>query len=363
MARLIVRSLVEDIKNFINMLPYRYEKIKEGENIPLPATYKTNELADRLHPESQKAVVFSVHTLGSNAKILTLTGKNGPLSLFRAGQGVNIKKGNHSGFFPILSTPAEDNYKIIVYQDKNDVVSNYLLGLEEGDDIEISGPYGLFCYSYIRDAASVVFICDQYGISPVVSICNSLEKTNRHLSVKMFYLENDKISDIRKTFDVSENVSIYSETELSDILTKISEQKEETSFFISGSNAFCEEIKAVVDKAESSKGKARIYVHNPVEKIGDEGKTYKCEILYRGETFFIECADNETLLSAFERSNIPTQSKCKIGECGYCRCQLLEGDIKTVNCAGIDSVRSADEKYGIIHPCRTFPQSDLVILI
>ncbi|MCR2044756.1 2Fe-2S iron-sulfur cluster-binding protein [Anaerosalibacter massiliensis] len=70
---------------------------------------------------------------------------------------------------------------------------------------------------------------------------------------------------------------------------------------------------------------------------------------------------NETVLVTLERAGIEAPSHCKSGECGYCRSKLISGDvyIRKDN----DSRRIVDKKYGYIHPCVSYPISDLELTI
>ena len=67
------------------------------------------------------------------------------------------------------------------------------------------------------------------------------------------------------------------------------------------------------------------------------------------------------MLVAIERAGIAAPSKCRSGECGYCRSKLLEGDVFITE--DNDGRRAADKKFGFIHPCSSYPLSDLFVEI
>ena len=71
----------------------------------------------------------------------------------------------------------------------------------------------------------------------------------------------------------------------------------------------------------------------------------------------VECKSNETLLTAMERGGINAPSMCRVGVCGYCRSILVSGKIKTV---GEKQVSTLSE-HDYIHPCVSYPESNLVI--
>ena len=72
----------------------------------------------------------------------------------------------------------------------------------------------------------------------------------------------------------------------------------------------------------------------------------------------IKAKANETILNALERSDIAIRAKCHLGGCGYCRSRLLKG---TVACTKLNKQSDLDKKLGYIHPCCTYPTSDLEI--
>ncbi|MBQ5489636.1 MAG: 2Fe-2S iron-sulfur cluster binding domain-containing protein, partial [Oscillospiraceae bacterium] len=58
---------------------------------------------------------------------------------------------------------------------------------------------------------------------------------------------------------------------------------------------------------------------------------------------------------------IKAPSRCRAGECGWCRSRLLSG---TVFIPQENEMRRwADVNYGYIHPCCSFPTSDLTLEI
>ena len=79
----------------------------------------------------------------------------------------------------------------------------------------------------------------------------------------------------------------------------------------------------------------------------------------RDEVYNIPALNNETLLSALERAGIKSPSRCKSGSCGFCHSRLINGNyyVKPEH----ESRRLADLKFGYVHPCCTYPESDMEI--
>ncbi|MGN0287944.1 MAG: 2Fe-2S iron-sulfur cluster-binding protein, partial [Atopobiaceae bacterium] len=60
-----------------------------------------------------------------------------------------------------------------------------------------------------------------------------------------------------------------------------------------------------------------------------------------------------------EKNRIAAPSHCRSGECGWCHARLVSGQVFCP--AEVDGRREADRKFGYIHPCVSFPLSDLVV--
>ena len=78
-------------------------------------------------------------------------------------------------------------------------------------------------------------------------------------------------------------------------------------------------------------------------------------------TDYIDARASESVAVALERSAIPVDTHCRNGECGFCRSQLLGGDI-FVSPIG-DGRRAMDKELGWFHACSAYPLSDLKIKI
>ena len=78
------------------------------------------------------------------------------------------------------------------------------------------------------------------------------------------------------------------------------------------------------------------------------------------DTFKVKADAGETLLVAMERAGLKVPSKCRAGGCGFCHSRLVAGKFSI---AGADKRRLADGKFGYIHPCCTYPDSDMEIVV
>ena len=91
----------------------------------------------------------------------------------------------------------------------------------------------------------------------------------------------------------------------------------------------------------------------------DAPRCFKLTVHIRDKVYTLDAAENETLLTAMERAGVPAPSKCRAGGCGYCHSKWLGGEFRIAD--GRDGRREADRKFGFVHPCVTYPLSDMEI--
>ena len=91
------------------------------------------------------------------------------------------------------------------------------------------------------------------------------------------------------------------------------------------------------------------------------GKTFQLTVELPDGQRVIPAKSGESLLVALERAGIRAPSKCRSGECGFCRSRLGRGSVYVPSV--IEYRRGADKKDGYVHPCCSFPTSDCQIFI
>ena len=100
--------------------------------------------------------------------------------------------------------------------------------------------------------------------------------------------------------------------------------------------------------------------HNSIgnREVSDP-RTFTLTVHMRDKVYSVPALENETLLAAMERAGIKAPSRCKSGSCGFCHSRLVSGEYH-VN-KEHEYRRQADFKFGYIHPCCTYPESDMEI--
>ena len=93
--------------------------------------------------------------------------------------------------------------------------------------------------------------------------------------------------------------------------------------------------------------------------LGVAGKTFTLKDHIGNVTTEIPAQAKETVLVAMERANLAPPSKCRSGECGFCRSLLVSGEVYVSQ--EQDRRRAADKQFNYFHPCTSWPITDLEI--
>lgn len=373
----------------------RQQRINDASLEALPKTFPVNELARRLHPNRQYMKISAVKEVATDAKCFRLVPDpergTSECALFSAGQYLNVfldiegMKVNRA--YSISSSPKnarEGFYELTIKTVEGGLVSAYILdNWKEGDAVEVSGPSGFFTYSPIRDAKTVVGIAGGSGITPFLSLAEAIADGEEDCNLILLYgsqsadriLYKEAFDALEKQSDKIKVVHILSNEDregyehgfvTADIIRKYAPANEPYSVFLCGPQAMYQ----FVDKELASMNLARKYirhelfgeVHNPStleDYPGCSQSTVKITVAIRDMTKTVTGNANDSILQTLEKNGIAVPTRCRSGECGFCHSRLCSGRVyipKTV-----DGRRLADLKFGYIHPCVSFPLSDLEI--
>lgn len=368
----------DDIKKFLEMANDRRKIIDETPATPLPKTYAVNELSKALHPGVIPAEIIAIEAVGNNCKKITLksTSENKRFPYFKAGQFVTLSSKVGTSFvtrpYSISSSPKEAMKGILeVTVQKAGFFSTYLLEeAKVGDKIVVGEPSGDFYYDTLRDNKNVVAIAGGSGITPFISMIKSLEENSDDFNLTVVYgartrkdllidYKDVKSSKVKLVIVLSEeNVEGYEHGFITgELLTKY--LPETYSVFMCGPNAMYKFVRAEFEKLGVDKYSIR-QEHNSIgNRTVENPRTFTLKVHMRDKIYEIPALENETLLASLERAGIKAPSRCKSGSCGFCHSRLISGSYHVEK--EHESRRLADFKFGYIHPCCTYPESDMEI--
>lgn len=368
----------DDIKRFMEMSNDRRKIIDETPATPLPKTYGVNQLSKALHPNVIPAKVVSITEAANNIKTIRLesVSENKRFPYFKAGQFVTLSTNVGDSFvtrpYSISSSPKEAMQGILeVSVQKAGFFSTYLLEeAKVGDTVVVGEPSGDFYYDNLRDSKNVVAIAGGSGITPFMSMAKSIQENSDDFNLTIFYgarTRKDLLIDYKDiTSSKIKLVVVLSEEQVDGyehgFITKELLEKylpSEYSVFMCGPDAMYKFVRGEFEKLGVNKYSIR-QEHNSIgtREVSDP-RTFTLTVHVRDEIYTIPALENETLLTAMERAGIKAPSRCKSGSCGFCHSRLISGEyfVKKEH----EYRRLADFKFGFIHPCCTYPESDMEI--
>ena len=364
--------------------------------VPSLDSYLPNRIAAALHPDVQHVVITDIKEHSADVKTFTFvpdTEKGTKaLAYFSAGQYIsvhlNVGGAKVSRPYSLSSSPKnalEGKYTLTIKRDKDGLVSNYVLdNWKVGDKVDVSAPDGVFTYEPLRDAAQIIGIAGGSGITPFLSLANAIADGDEDASLTLLFgsrtekdiLFKDEFDKIMKKCDKVKVVHVLSGEEkegyehgfmTAELIKKYAPENADYSIFICGPQVMYDFVDGEIAKLGLRSKFIRHEVfgeyRNPAknEDYPQEKKdsVFKLTVIIRGEKTVIDCPAETTLLNAIEHAGIAAPAMCRSGICGYCHSHLVSGEVYVPK--SVDGRRLADLKYGYVHPCCTFPLSDVVI--
>ena len=371
-----------DMLRFKKMVPTRRKMLAEGPDTPLPEEYRTNVLAEKLHPGYMRVELAAARPLTGNIRELTFRRTDsGAFPFFRAGQYVSIqmKIGDSlvSRPYSIVSTPRQALANELVLAVENaGFVSGYLNEKAQvGDSFVMTEPSGEFHYETLRDKENIVCVAGGSGITPFMSMAGSLADGDESYGMTLFYgartaaqlAYKEELDQLAARCGKLKVVYVLSDEDCpgcekgfvsAQLMEKYADLKA-SSFFLCGPQAMYD----FVDKELMPLHLPRKAIRHDAACCGDlpieHPEEFRLTVRMRDEVFTIPAKGNETLLTAMERAGINAPNKCRAGGCGFCHSKWISGSYRVAD--GRDGRREADRKFGFIHPCVTYPLEDMEI--
>lgn len=375
-----------DMLKFKHLKDRRLEAIEETEVKPI-VRHKINDLADYYHPKKQYLVLDRIVEENETTKSFYFKADESKgtkkLAYFKAGSYVSlyVKIGDSlaSRAYAVSSSPKEalqGYYRITIKRKVGGFLSEYMLDQAKvGDEMYCTEPGGFLTYERLRDAKNVVAVAGGTGITPFVSMANAIKDKIEDFNLTILYGVNklsdrifgEELDQIAKETDKVKVVYVVADADsegdehgfvTADIIRKYAPKDEAYSVFVSGPNGLFSFLEGELPKLNLEKKFIRLE-KSPMTLDGENpDKEYTIVVRCEGETRTIQAKADETILNALERADITIRAKCHLGGCGFCRSRLLKG---TVVSTKLNKQADLDKKLGYIHPCCTYPTSDLEI--
>lgn len=387
-----VKGFFKDLSGSKKIIEEREERIENGSAAVMPDDPIRN-LADALHPGPKKYTLVSIKESSPSSRTYRFVPADGHVPVFRSGQYASFRFqiGNSTltRAYSISSAPYQARgehpfFEITVKNGPGMFVPEYMQqNLKPGDSIMVDLPFGQFYYEPLRDTKHIVGLAGGSGITPFASMAKGIAAGKLDVDLTILYGSRDH-TDICMKEDLQEAekcgkvhvVHIMSDDpdwtgEKGFLSRQIIEKysRPDSTYFFCGPLV----MRNFVEKALQEMGvaperfrhDAAAQPHNVKQIPGfpqsNLDKTWKITVVRGIQEDVITASSEEPVAVALERAGIAIDTHCRAGECGYCRTQLLSGDI-FVSPLG-DGRRLMDKEMGWFHACSTYPLSDLKIRI
>jgi ferredoxin-NADP reductase len=394
-----VKGHIRDLLAFRRLVPTRQKRIARAA-AEVMGLAPMNKLAGQLHPDRQQLVIVEVRDETPTTKTYKLVpdpdSDTDELAYFRAGQyislkvkvdGVRITRPYSLSSAPHEALGADGFYEITVKKEPDGLLTPHMWARwDPGIRIESSGPCGQFYYEPMRDAAKITGLAGGSGITPFCSMAKEIVYGDLEAELLLLYGSSDEDDIVfyelfknleEEAPDKIKVVHVLSCEEVSlegceqgfitaETIAKYADVKD-SSFFVCGPQAMYAFVKGELKTLDLPHRRIRWEVSGGEKDITlvagfpheVAGETFQLKVQLGGITTTVPARATETVLVAMERANLAPPSECRSGECGFCRSLLLSGEVYILPEG--DGRRAFDRKLGYIHPCASYPVSDLEV--
>ena len=379
-----------DMLKFKKMPEVREAHIAQTPADPLPKAYASNAKAALYHPRCQEVILSEIIPNGSDTKTLVFKSADGKaLAPFRAGQyislGLQIGDVKTTRAYSLSSSPAlafQGIYHIAVKENPGGFVAPYIHeNWQVGQKLTISSPEGHLYYEPIRDSKKVIALAGGAGITPFMSMACAIRDGVEDFDLTILFgsrkeegiVYRKELDEICAECDKVHVVHVLSDEEkegfehgfITGALIEKYAAGEEVSVFMCGPQAMYNFVDGELAKLGYDEKHVRHEIFGAVKEpwtlpgypAEAKGQTFQLTVKQCGQLYMIPASADEPLLIAIERAGIAAPSLCRSGECGWCRSRMTAGQVFIPQKG--DGRRYADVMYGYIHPCGSFPISDV----
>lgn len=384
---------------FIPLLSGRQKKF-DGEPARLPKLPDNSMyLAKALHPKKQFVKVAEVIERAPDCKsfVLVPDTEKGTTALayFSAGKyltvfeqidGMKITRA-----YSLSSRPSDSldgKYMLTIKRVDGGLMSNYILdNWTVGTEVTVSAPEGHFDYQPLRDAKKVICLAGGSGITPFVSMAGAIVDGDEDFELTLLYgsrnkdavLFYDELSELANKTDKVKVIHVFSDKDAdvsgdgfekgfitAELIKKYAPNNEPYSVFICGPQAMYDFLDKELEKLNLERKYIRHEMfgefHNPKSQADYPDSvpaTVQITVTIQDETKTVTGSTDDSVLQILEKNGISAPSRCRSGECGFCHSHLISGKVYVPK--NLEYRRLADFKFNCIHPCCSFPLTDLVI--
>ena len=368
----------EDIRLAMGMTAKRRQLIDETPAAPLVYEYGVNRLAKALHPGFVKAVIEGKEPCSADCVRVALTpaAEGGRFPYFRAGQFVTLSCRAGESYlsrpYSVISSPKEALAgRLEIMVQRKGIFSTFLIDeAAPGTELWLGEPSGDFYHDDIRDRGHILAVAGGSGVTPFLSMMKAVREGSEDFRLTLVYGARTRAHipfdpeayrgegiDIAVVLSEEEAEGYRNGFITADLLKEFID--DDTSVFMCGPDAMYRFVRGELESLGFDSGRIRQERNSVGDRKVSEIKAFRLTVHIRDAVYELKAANNETLITALERAGIPAVVRCRNGSCGFCHSRVVDGEYFID--AKDDFRRSADKKFNYIHPCSTYPESDMEI--
>ena len=227
-----------------------------------------------------------------------------------------------------------------------------------------------FGYNKIRDEKNVIGIAGGSGITPFMALAYAVQDKLEDFNLTVFYsvkTEEDiifkkEIEQLNKTKKIKFIITLTREEKEPYLNGHISKEmlepyiKDFNTILMCGPKNLYKSMNDILNNFNIPR-KCVHFENFSLDYDVNTKKTYELKVVMKNNLVITKCYSNMSLLEAMEKEGIDAPSMCRVGVCGFCKSILLEGKVKMVG----SNISKSEAKNDYIHPCVTYPESDIVL--
>ncbi len=345
---------------------------------------RVRRTVEAIHPPRMQLRVDQVIRETATTRTLRMSRVDGRLPPFRAGQYVNlfltVDGVRTSRPYSISSAPGAGWIDLTVREKPDGFVSRHLVAaVAEGDGFESTGPKGVFHHEPLIDGDDLVFLAGGSGVTPFMSMIRETAAQDWPRRITLIYgnrhprdvIFGDELRRLARGNDRFRLALVMSEPppsfrgrrgllDTARIRRDVGDVAGKT-FFVCGPSAMYDLCRGALEELDVPEFKVRRELYGPPEDVTKVPGWP--EAVTAGQTFTVrvgqavlQATAGEPLLASLERAGVVVPAVCRSGECSACRMKRVRGEVFVPPNTG---VRESDMALGFIHPCVTYPLSDL----
>lgn len=253
-----------------------------------------------------------------------------PLGPFSSGSHVVVSMGSgdesHKNPYSLVgSSNNYTQYQIAVRLEENGRGGSEFMHSQVavGSELEIGNPYNLF--PVYKLAHKHLLIAGGVGITPFMSYIDEMDMTNSHFELHYAARDKSHAAFAEELLERHPNdVNLY--TDDSGITLNIKELLEKQSLgthvYVCGPHGMVEAALRIADEL----GWPESSVHSEEFKAPDPGNPFTVHL--KKSQRDINVRARESLLEALEKADVEIPYSCRGGACGFCKTDVIEGDIE-----------------------------------